>query len=58
MTKRSKANTGKRNHSKKLHRGKKLEASRPLFVAVEHGSTSNQSNGNGVEYLKFNLNSV
>jgi hypothetical protein len=54
----AKQTTANRNQSKKLRRGKKLEASRPLFVAVEHGATSNQSNGSSVNYLTYNLENV
>jgi len=33
-------NKSRKKTGKKLRRGKKLEAKKPLFVAVEHGSTT------------------
>jgi hypothetical protein len=42
----TKATKGKRNHSKKLSRGKRLEATKPLDVPVHTTTTSSQPSEN------------
>jgi hypothetical protein len=38
---------------KALHRGKKLEAKKPLFVAVEHGASSGKVTTQSFGITKF-----
>ena len=54
----AKAAKGNQNHSKKLRRGKKLEASRPLFVAVEHGASTSNSNPGPTENISLNFTTL
>jgi hypothetical protein len=46
-----------KNAKKRLHRGKKIEAKKPLFVAVEHGTTTGTAPA-PKPYLNINLNDV
>jgi hypothetical protein len=36
-------NKSRKNTKKRLHKGKKIEAKKPLFVAAEHGATTGGS---------------
>jgi len=51
----AKATKGKRSHSKKLRRGKKLEATKPLDVPVH---TTTTTNSGPTESVAFNYGSI
>jgi hypothetical protein len=44
----------RKNAKKKLHKGKKLEAKKPLFMGMDHGSLSGTPSG-GQKYLTETL---
>jgi hypothetical protein len=44
-----------KNAKKRLHKGKKIEAKKPLFAAVEHGATTGTA---PQPYLNINLKDV
>jgi hypothetical protein len=49
--------TKRKNAKKGLHKGKKIEAKKPLFMGLEHGSLTGNTSG-GQQYLTMNLNTT
>jgi hypothetical protein len=45
---------GRKNAKKKLHKGKKLEAKKALFMGLDHGSLGGTASG-GQKYLTETL---
>jgi hypothetical protein len=49
--------TTRKNSKKRLHKGKKIEAKKALFMGLDHGSLGGNSSG-AQQYLNVSLNTT